>query len=168
MTYHSTRLDERHVVEDFDCGVESLNRWLNNEARRAQQSDTARVWVWTDNPGALQVRAYFAFAPSGIAREEISGGLAGGQSGLIPGWLLGRLALDARLQGSGLGEELLVDAIGRIAGAAQAGSGRVVIVDAVDDNAALFYAKYGFIPVKHTPNRLVIKLATIHKAIGLA
>ncbi|MEV7043876.1 GNAT family N-acetyltransferase [Amycolatopsis sp. NPDC051061] len=167
MTYHSTRLKDEHDVEAFDCEVESLNSWLRNEARKAEKAYTARTHVWTDGPDEVEVRAYFAFAPTALIRGELSSGQAGGQSGMIPGFLLGRLALDKSLRGQGLGTELLVDAIGRLVGAAEVSAGRLIVVDAIDDGAAAFYRKYGFTPVKLTLNRLVMKMATARDAMGV-
>lgn len=41
--------------------------------------------------------------------------------------------------GTGLGSELLVDALERIVDAAQVGGGRLIVVDAIDDEARAFY-----------------------------
>lgn len=167
MTYHSTRLREEHKTESFDCGVESLNWWLRSEAMRAQKADTARTYVWTQTPDDHEVLAYFSTAPSGIVRKDLSHGQAGGQSGLIPAYLLARLALDVRLHGQKLGTELLIDALGRLVGAAEITAGRLILVDAIDERASSFYAKHGFTPVKTTPMRLVIKVSTVRRLFGL-
>jgi GNAT superfamily N-acetyltransferase len=167
VTYHSTRLEATHKLEAFDCGVESLNRWLLLEAMRAQKADTARTYVWTQTDDDHEVLAYFSIAPTGIIRHEVSSGQAGGQSGFIPAYLLGRLALDIRLQGQGLATELLIDALGRIIGASEITAGRLIIVDAIDDRAKTFYTKRGFTPVKTRPNRLAIKVSTVRRLFGL-
>ncbi|WIX85843.1 hypothetical protein [Amycolatopsis sp. DG1A-15b] len=140
---------------------------MRNEARRAEKAYTARTHVWTDDPDSVEVRAYFAFAPTAIARDELSSGQAGGQSSMVPGFLLGRLALDKSLQGQGFGADLLVDAIGKLVGAAEVSAGRLIVVDAIDEKAADFYRKYHFTPVKLTPNRLVMKMATARSAMGV-
>jgi hypothetical protein len=42
----------------------------------------------------------------------------------------------------------------------------VVIVDAKDDSAAVFYKKYGFIELPKTPKRLFLPMATIEKLLS--
>ena len=165
--YHSTSLTNDHDTEKFDCGVDSLNTWLRNDAMRAQRADTARTYVWTEGPEAHDVLAYFSFAPTSVAREQLTSGQAGGQSGHIPAYLLARLALGLNLHGQGLGTQLLVDAIGRLVGASQVYAGRLIVVDAIDDDAVAFYVKHDFRPVKATPRQLVLKMATARKAMGL-
>jgi predicted N-acetyltransferase YhbS len=90
--------------------------------------------------------------------------LAGGYSA-IPGYLLARLALATPLHGQGLGGELLVDALGRIVEAARISAGRLIVVDALDDDAHAFYGRYHFIPVDGS-NRLYLKVATAEAVLA--
>lgn len=156
--YRSERLRDIHDVQDFDCGVPSLNDWLAHQATRAQSSNTARTYVWTAGH-SVQVAAYYAVTPTEVRRADLSGSMAGGVS-VVPGYLLARLALDRPLHGSGLGSWLLYDALEVIVQAAELAGGRIVVVDAIDDNAASFYGRHGFQKVKHNPHRLVMKMAT--------
>lgn len=91
--------------------------------------------------------------------------MAGGST-VIPGYLLARLALDVALHGQGLGAELLHDAMDRIVTAADAASGRLIMVDAIDDTAAAFYRHHDFQPVRDNPHRLAVKVSTVRKALG--
>ena len=85
----------------------------------------------------------------------------------IPAILLAKLALDGSRQGQGLGSELLVVALQVIVEAARAAGGRLVVVDAIDDAAAAFYRHHDFTPLPGDPRRLVLKLSTAAKALGL-
>jgi hypothetical protein len=40
----------------------------------------------------------------------------------------------------------------------------LIVVDAIDDEAAAFYRRHGFAPVKGSPNRLVLKISTVRRA----
>lgn len=102
--------------------------------------------------------AYFSLAPTQVVRAEVPAKLAGGYS-VVPAYLLARLALDNTLHGQGLGAELLLDALARIVDAAKAGGGRLVVVDALDDQAAAFYRHHDFIAVPGT-SRLYLKIST--------
>ncbi|MGV0794751.1 GNAT family N-acetyltransferase [Mycolicibacterium sp. XJ1819] len=166
MDFESARLDsEYHILDGFDCGKEQLNTWLVQQAVRADQTRTAQVTVWTPL-GECRVCAYFAICPTVVSRKDdgISGSLAGGVS-TIPGYLIAKLALDSSLHGRGFGEQLLRDAIARVVEASNHGGGRLIVVDAIDDEAAEFYVRYGFVPVRNCERRLVMKIATAAKAL---
>lgn len=162
--WRSSALDESHDLAAFDCGVPGLTTWLTEHARRAQGSGTAMTYVWTRDHDT-RVLAYYAITPHQLRREELPGSLAGGVS-VVPGYLLARLALDLSLHGQGLGGELLHDALGRIVTAAGVAGGRLVVVDAISEQAAAFYQHFAFRPVRDNPLRLVMKIATARKALG--
>ncbi|MFY2861881.1 MULTISPECIES: GNAT family N-acetyltransferase [unclassified Mycobacterium] len=164
--FESARLDDAHTLEGFDCGNESLNSWLIEQARRADSSRVAHVYVWTPH-GEPKVCAYFAICPTEIVRKDdgVSGSMAGGYT-RIPGYLIARLAIDAALHGQGYGEQLLLDALGKAVAASEIGGGRLVVVDAIDDQAQSFYEHYHFVPVRHRERRLVMKVSTAAKALG--
>jgi hypothetical protein len=64
-----------------------------------------------------------------------------------------------------LGGELLWDALSRAATASEIAAARLVVVDAIDANAARFYRHYGFIEVPGNPYRLVQKMNDIATAL---
>jgi predicted N-acetyltransferase YhbS len=161
----SGALTRDHDVSKFDCGVSSLNDWLRQQAMRAQEAGTARTFAWIA-PATQEVRAYFSIAPTQVARTEVSGAMAGGYN-VIPSFLLAKLALDLPLQGGGLGEELLHDALARLVEAANRGGGRLIVVDAIDEKAATFYARYDFRAIRDNPLRLVMKVATARSVLGI-
>lgn len=161
--FESQVLGEDHRVEGFDCGKEPLNAWLLSQARRAHAAGTARTFVWTAS-GDHQVVAYFSIAPTQVTRADLpSSKLAGGYS-VIPGYLLARLALTQALHGQGLGQQLLLDALTRIVEAADRGGGRLIVVDAIDEPAHVFYRRHNFVPVTGT-QRLYLKIATARLAL---
>lgn len=167
MTWVSTGIADHHQLDEFDCGVASLNRWLLETARRADQQDTARTYVWTEQ-GQSRVMAYFAITPTQVDREDdgLSRGASGGLD-RVPAFLIAKLAVDTSIAGHGNGRQLVVDAISRIVGAAQLGGGRLIVVDAIDDGAAAFYQKLDFIPVRNRPHRLYMKIATARIGLGI-
>jgi GNAT superfamily N-acetyltransferase len=158
--FTSVPLADHHEVAAFDCGVDSLNVWLAQQARRAQHAGTARTFVWVRPDTPDQVWAYFSLAPTELARQSLSRGQSSGYS-TVPGYLLARLAVHVDLRGRGYGGQLLVDALSRAARAAETGGGRLVVVDALDEAAAAFYRHHDFTPVRDNPHRLVLKIASI-------
>jgi GNAT superfamily N-acetyltransferase len=159
----SQSLGEHHVLAQLDCGRDELDRWLLNEALRAQAAGIAHTTVWT-RPDDLVVVAFYAIAPTQFMRTDLpSRSLSAGYS-TIPGYLLARLALNQALHGQGLGTHLLLDALERIAAAATNAGGRLIAVDAVDDAAHRFYRHHDFQPIQGS-RRLVMKIATARAAL---
>ena len=84
----------------------------------------------------------------------------------VPAAVIGRLAVDLRSQGSGLGEVLLLDAIRRVVRAGDTIGVYAVVVDALHDRAGAFHARYGFAPFPSQPLRLYLPLRTFEQ-LGL-
>jgi len=64
-----------------------------------------------------------------------------------------RLAVDEREHGSGHGGFLLAEALVRAVTAGEAVAARLVVVDAIDDEAAAFYEHFGFTRAPEHPRR---------------
>jgi|GEM_PF-102781 GNAT superfamily N-acetyltransferase len=162
--YISERLNEHHVVDSFDSGREQLDQWLKDDARRAQASGMAQVYVWRE-PDSQVVVGYFAITPANVAPDDLSRSVRAGYSNRIPGYLIARLAIVRDLQGSGYGSDLLLDALESAAAAANLGGGRLVVVDAIDDNAFAFYRHHGLMPIGGT-SRLFVRIDRINETLG--
>lgn len=163
--YLSERLSPDHDVEGFDSGQPSLDTWLVQQASRAQRYGTARTSVWTPH-GSSEVVAFYSLAPTELLREDLTGKLAGGFS-RVPGYMLARLALHKKLQGQGLGAQLLVDALEAICSAAELTGGRVIVVDPIDEKAREFYLHFGFLAIEKN-DRLSMLVIDAAANIGLA
>jgi ribosomal protein S18 acetylase RimI-like enzyme len=79
----------------------------------------------------------------------------------IPAIRIGRLAVDTRFQGRGLGAAMLADAVGRAVKADAAAF--ALLVDAKNDSAVAFYQRHGFRPLESKPGTLFLSLATARK-----
>jgi predicted N-acetyltransferase YhbS len=82
----------------------------------------------------------------------------------VPVVVLGRLAVDRSVQGEKLGRELLKDAFRRALIVSEQVGCYAVCVRALNEKAADFYAKFGFIPFVNDPLQLYLPLATIRAA----
>jgi GNAT superfamily N-acetyltransferase len=157
-------LSQEHHLEAFDCGKEDLNNWLKAWAWHATRMKTARTCVWTPR-GEQDVVAYYSIAGHAVEKAQAPSTICRGSPQQIPAVILARLALDRRLQGRGLGSRLLVDALARIVRASQDVAFRLVVVDAIDEDAARFYTRYGFIRVPGDM-RLFRKLSDIERDLS--
>jgi GNAT superfamily N-acetyltransferase len=154
-----------HDLDAFTCGRPTLDTWLREHAHRATRQGTRTYLLIGERTEAAV--GYFAIAPHLIEREEAPRRIGRGAPQQIPAILLAKLALHERLHGQGLGAELLIHALTTIVTAARAAGGRIVIVDAIDDNAASFYRAHDFEQTPNDPLRLTLKLSTVAEALRL-
>jgi GNAT superfamily N-acetyltransferase len=159
-------LDAGHDVARFDCGTEALNIWLTKHALQAVGAGSARVFVTVDAEQDRVVGYHALSAASVIHAEATDRAKKGMPRHPIPAGLLARLAIDQSVQGNGLGAWLLRDAMIRTLSAAEEVGIRVMLVHAIDDAAAAFYAKFGFEPSPTDPLNLQMLIKDIRAAVN--
>jgi GNAT superfamily N-acetyltransferase len=127
---------------------------LATSALNADRSGTARTFVWADDDN--RVVGYFSLCPHEVRRDTLPAKVGRGSPNVIPAILVARLARHLDLADQHTGGQLLIDAISRAVAAVDAAGGRLIVVDAIDDNAVGFYTHFGFTqtPVAY---RLVMK-----------
>jgi GNAT superfamily N-acetyltransferase len=149
------RLHPAHQLNKFVCGNSALDDWLRRHALNADKMGTARTYVWTDKDHALA--AYFSLAPHLVSRVDVNPRVGRGSPDSIPSILLAKLALHEARHGRGEGSLLLVDALAVAIGGIRDVGGRLIVVDAIDDEAAAFHQKHGFVLCPGRADRLVVK-----------
>jgi len=82
-----------------------------------------------------------------------------------PAALIGRLAADVRYQGTGLGQDLLLDAIRRAVLASKTIGATVIRVDALNDSTASFYAHHGFRPIRADGREMYLPMRTAERTL---
>lgn len=155
-------LGAHHDTAAFACGVESLDHWLKQRALKNQVTGASRTFVVCDGE---RVVAYYALASSAVAIEEATGNLRRNMPDPIPVVILGRLAVDHSLQGSGMGRALVRDACLRVIAAADAIGIRGVIVHALSASARAFYERVGFDPSPLDPLTLMATLSDLRAGL---
>jgi predicted N-acetyltransferase YhbS len=152
----------RHYCDGFECGVGELDEWLVRTAPVAAVAGTAATWVLCRGE---RVVGYYALAMGSVRHEGVPSRLRRGQPDPVPVLLLAKLALDRQEHGTGLGADLLRDALIRaIAGSRHFGA-RAVIVDAIDGRAFAFYGHHGFLPFAGE-RRLYRRIGDLERALG--
>ncbi len=136
-------LDEHHELDGFDCGDQRLDDWLAGKARRNQIEGSSRTWVVTTEG---RVVAFYASSTAVVLRAEATRRAARNQPDPLPALLLGRLAVDDKWQGHGLGAALLKHFIVKSLEVAQITGVRVLLVHAKTAEIAAFHRRYGFEP----------------------
>jgi len=153
-----------HEVSEFSCGKPSLDRWLKTRALSNQEKGFTAVLVVHE---ANRVIGYYGLAPTAILPSTLPRSIRTAQPpNPVPCLLLGQLATDQNWIGKGIGTGLLKHALQRCVAAANLVGGRALIVNAVDIEAAGFWARRGFIPSKDDPLVLFRSIADIAASIG--
>lgn len=148
----SEPLSAVHDVSRFSCGKPALDRWLKTRALVNQEKGFTAVLVIHE---AQQVVGYYGLAPTAVVPNVLPRSIRTGQPpDPVPCLLLGQLATDAAWAGHGIGTGLVKHALQRCVAAARLIGGRALIVNAVDDEAAAFWQRRGFLPSKD--HRLIL------------
>lgn len=157
-------LGAQHHLESFDCGKPGLDDWLRRHARQAQASGSARTFVVADD---LRVAGYYSLTVGQVdtleAPERIRKGM--GQYP-IPVVILARLAVSRPDQGCGIGVGLLQDAIRRTFLIAEQAGIRALPTHPVDEDAARFYARFGFVTSPVREQQLLLLLKDARRWVG--
>lgn len=154
---------QRHDRTTFSSGVDSFDRYLATQATQDARRVSA-TFCLVDDQGPGAVAGFYTLA---VGAVRLTGLPPEVQKRLprypdVPVYLLGRLAVDTRWRGEGLGSLLLRDAFRRVVH--QEVPAWAVVVDAMDDSAARFYQRHGFKPFPHQPRRLLLPMTAIAKA----
>lgn len=152
-----------HDLGGFDCGNGELDRWLSDHALASQRADLARTYLVLDGDS---VAAYVSLTTGSIRPDAAPRRYARGMPRYpLPTILIARLAVDRRYQRRRLGSRLLAEALRLAVAASDTAAARLVVVDAIDDQAAAFYRRWGFIEVPENPNRLFRKIGDIRNSL---
>lgn len=158
-------LAKKHNRSDFHCGSEALDRYLQEQASQDLRRYLAAVFVLQDLE-QKRIAGYYTLAATAIQLADLPAELIRKlpKYPKIPATLLGRLGVEQRYQGLGLGTFLLFDAMNRSFRSEVASM--AVVVDAKNDQAKAFYEYHQFIPFPQQPLRLYLPMATIKKMLG--
>jgi GNAT superfamily N-acetyltransferase len=162
------RLGAHHDLSGLASGSEELDSWLDRHSLAAQQMDSARTFLLVrgGEGGSDRVAGYFSLTMGSVLRAQAPPKLVRGLPAYPVGMvLLARLAVDRSEQGQGLGALLLAEALRKAVAAGEAAAARLVVVDAIDDEAAKFYTHHGFIAAPGHALRLYRRMKDIHASL---
>lgn len=133
-----------HDRQGFDCGRQEMNDWLRQVARQHQDKGLSKTFaaIREEEPG--RICGYCALTLAELENRHLPEAWRKKLPRRIPGVRLGRLAVDKHYQGKGLGELLLVDALTRAQRIYAEAGGIGLFVDAIDEQAAGYYQRFGF------------------------
>lgn len=148
-------LAREHRLDDFSCGVASLDDWLKRRAYPNQVSGASRTYVVDEDK---RVVGYYCLASGALALGDTPGPIRRNMPDPVPMAVLGRLAVDLSFHRKGVGAALLQDAVLRTIRAGGILGIRGLLVHAISAEARVFYEQYGFTPSPTQPMTLILSL----------
>lgn len=113
-----------------------------------------------------RVIGYYGLAPTSVVPAHLPRSIRTGQPpDPVPCLLLGQLATDQAWAGKGIGSGLLKHALQRCITASRLIGGRALVVNAVDNDAAQFWTRWGFLASRDDPSTLFRSIADIARSI---
>lgn len=161
-------LGERHDRKGFTCGVESLDRYLEQQAGQDVRRRANGVFVMVDPAASpTDVLGYYTLCATALpqgsvpetARKHVP------RYPLVSATLVGRLAVARARQGQRLGALLLADVLQRAYASAGTVGSSMLVVDALDERAAAFYAANGFLRLPEAM-RLILPMRLIERLVA--
>ena len=161
--YRMVALGRQHDRESFTCGVDSLDKYLKQQARKDVERRSSACFVMCSNNAPQKVIGYYTLSAYTVELSDLPDTT---QKKLprypqVPCTLLGRLARDKRHAGTG--SLLLVDALKRSLLHASEIASFAVVVHALSEEATAFYEHFGFIRLDETGHQLFLPMVTIEQ-----
>ena len=132
----------RHDRTDFRSGDPLLDDWLRRYAGQNRRRDTAATWVIVD-PGE-RVVAYATIAMTAVDRSTAPDAVRRRAPDPVPALLIGRLAVDERHAGQGVGTALVGHVLATAVELNRKAACRAVIVSAQHAAARGWWERLGF------------------------
>ncbi|MDA8426991.1 MAG: GNAT family N-acetyltransferase [Treponema sp.] len=147
----------------FDCGYPVLNDYLRLYALKNDRLSIGKTFVAVDEGEG--VVGYMTLSSAQVEARSLPEAMRAKLPRYpVPAFRIGKLAVDTKFQGQGVGAWLLRQALEKALVVSTEVGLYAVIVDAIDEKAKGFYQKYGFTAFAGYPLMLFLPLATIAKA----
>lgn len=151
-------LSDRHDLDGFLCGDETIDGWLKSSCRRYLQQGLCSLWVCAEPDGTII--GLFTLASHLIQPEVLTGAQRGGINAVgHPAILLGQLALRRESRGEGIGALLMLEALAQCVESADNVGARFIVLDALNERLIRYYEAFGFRSVPSDPQRMLLKMS---------
>jgi GNAT superfamily N-acetyltransferase len=163
----------RHDRAGFSCGVAAADNFFKKTANKLAEAGNVRLFVMVSAEQALI--GFYAINAHAVDYRDLPKRFARARPGhgSIPAAFIAMIGRDQRYSGAGFGDDLLVDALRRIAKAADSLGISVVLLDVLDcgdpqrtARRQALYESYGFQPLPSNPTRLFLPLNAIRELMA--
>lgn len=165
MTAYRIRAFDRIAdAAGFRCGQTALDDYIARYASQDERRGIARVFIAAPEDDGQRLAGFFTLSAGSVDCLELPAALARKLPRYpVPVALIGRLTVDQRFQGKGLGSILLADACRKVAQASAVLAVAGLVVDAKDESAAAFYRHFGFMPMQGQARRLLLPASALRR-----
>ena len=164
MLYNIRSFDKLVDTALFQSGQPLLDQYIQRYASQDVKRQVSRVFIATPTNNTNQLAGFFTLSAGSIRCSDLPNSLAKKLPRYpIPVALIGRLAVDYRFQGKGLGSILLADACRKVINASATLSVVGIVVEAKDVAASNFYQYFGFTPLPGVSSRLILPMSAISR-----
>ncbi|TLU84809.1 MAG: GNAT family N-acetyltransferase [Chlorobium sp.] len=155
-------LSKDNVREGFCSGSEALDHYFSAQVGQDIKRNITNCFIAVDNVNQ-QTAGYYTLSAAQIPLPGLPKEIARKMPryDAVPASRIGRLAVDRRYQGKGIGSALIADALLRSSHSSMAVY--ALLVDAKNEQAEAFYLHHGFIPCIGALHTLFLPLKTISK-----
>ncbi len=162
MIYFAEPLSDKHDRAGFSCGKSALDSYLSDRALSEVSRRITNCYVRCGE-GTDRVIAFYTLSAYTFSREVLSNTQKKRipPTYSVPAVLIGRLAVDLSCKGSGIGGQMLLDALARTFETSKLSGVYCAAVEAKDAPAVSFYQRYGFIPFRDDSEKLFLPMKTI-------
>jgi len=162
MSQISEPLNATHKKSVFTCGKDMLDVYIHKQANQDIKRKLSACFVINEKETNL-IKGYYTLSNNSIplkfVPKQIQKKLPRSYQS-IPTTLLGRLAIDNKFKGQGIGKLILIDALKRSYEISKTIGSFAVVVDPIDQGAENFYEKYGFIKLPDS-GKMFLPMKTI-------
>ncbi len=153
-----------HNRKSFDCGNVTLDDWLKNYATQNERRGFSRTYVAVVDDVVL---GFVSLATGDMDKDAVPADIGKGAPRDVPVVVIGRLAVDQRAQGRGLGRSLLAFALQRSLDVAEKVGVRAVVINAINERARDFYLSLAeFEWVSEQPLTLWVTIDEIKRSLA--
>jgi len=157
-------ITKEHIRKTFTCIKAPLADYLHRHARQNDERNISKTFVAVDNENTVQ--GYYSLSSTSIEFEALPEGFTKNIPKYpIPAALIAKLAIDTNYERQGLGSMLLIDALQRILITSEQLAIKVILVDAIDEDAKGYYLRFGFIELPGHGLKLFLPIETIDKLL---
>lgn len=168
-----------HDRAAFSCQEQRLTDYIRSDkALRDARQKSASIYCCID--ASQRVKGFYTLSSSGVSRDAIARALYGPQwkdksrdrhkvferfpyptIGVV---ILGRIAIDVSLKGSGFGEILIGHALNTAVEGSRKVAAQAVYLDAKNERVAAIYRNLGFQSLPDNPLAMFILMETLEQA----
>ena len=152
-------LDATHERKNFQSGSAPLDHYFQQQVSQDMRRRITACFIAVTSE--QEIAGYYTLASASVQLTDLppATGKKLPRYPSVPAVRMGRLAVDQKFKGQGLGAALLADALDRVLLSEIASF--ALMVDAKDNVAADFYRYHGFVELPESPLRLFIPIATV-------